>query len=142
MNEQTLERCCVCDEPTGHAGQGEDSLYCYCGAGPFCHGCWDGHWCRDRGEQEQADAQKEIATVQGQTRILKEQLAEAIRDAEFLRSAHDSLVEVEQDYWWLLKHCQWSNVNGGQCFIVKGVGYYDKHPLGIRKLREGEAKND
>ena len=37
-----LERCCICDEPTGGAGKDEDSLYCEkCDAGPFCEGCYD-----------------------------------------------------------------------------------------------------
>ncbi len=40
------EECCVCDEPAGHAGRGEDSLYCdHCGAGPFCEECFDHHGC-------------------------------------------------------------------------------------------------
>lgn len=49
-----LEYCCVCDEPTGRAGAGDDSLYCGCDCGPFCETCWDGHWCPER-EVEDAD---------------------------------------------------------------------------------------
>ncbi len=37
-----LEYCCVCDAPTGRAGQGEDSLYTSSGKlGPYCEDCWD-----------------------------------------------------------------------------------------------------
>lgn len=36
-----LERCCVCDEPTGKAGRDEDSLYRENGDGPYCETCWD-----------------------------------------------------------------------------------------------------
>jgi hypothetical protein len=37
-----LERCCNCDDPTGRAGRGEDSLYLDAiNAGPFCQRCWD-----------------------------------------------------------------------------------------------------
>lgn len=36
----TLEVCCKCDEPTGRAGKGEDSLYASNGDGPFCPMCW------------------------------------------------------------------------------------------------------
>lgn len=36
----TLERCCECDERTGRAGRGDDSLYIESGAGPFCGECW------------------------------------------------------------------------------------------------------
>ncbi len=44
-----LERCCSCDEPTGRAGRADDSLYCECGAGPFCEDCWDEHECPETG---------------------------------------------------------------------------------------------
>ncbi|MFW6369094.1 MAG: hypothetical protein ACOC0J_00750 [Myxococcota bacterium] len=37
----TRELCSVCDEPTGRAGAGEDSLYTEDGAGPFCESCWE-----------------------------------------------------------------------------------------------------
>lgn len=40
--DRPAERCCVCDEPMGKAGEGEDSLYC-CGMGPFCEACFDDH---------------------------------------------------------------------------------------------------
>lgn len=36
----TRELCCECDEPTGRAGIGEDSLYTDDGEGPFCETCW------------------------------------------------------------------------------------------------------
>jgi len=36
-----LEKCCLCDVPTGYAGKGEDSLYLE-DAGPYCDGCYDG----------------------------------------------------------------------------------------------------
>ncbi len=35
------ERCCACDEPTGKAGAGDDSLFQSDGSGPFCEDCWD-----------------------------------------------------------------------------------------------------
>lgn len=38
-----LERCVDCDDPTGRAGRADDSLYCDCGAGPFCGECHDEH---------------------------------------------------------------------------------------------------
>ena len=44
-----LERCCVCDQPTGKAGAGDGSLYCaYCDQGPFCDECYDAHPCADK----------------------------------------------------------------------------------------------
>lgn len=36
----TLEHCCECGDPTGHAGRGDDSLYTDDGEGPFCDACW------------------------------------------------------------------------------------------------------
>jgi hypothetical protein len=44
-----LERCCICDNPTGGAGKGEDSLYIplfrdgdmYAELGPLCPDCYD-----------------------------------------------------------------------------------------------------
>ncbi len=43
-----LEECYVCGKYTGRAGRADDSIYCECGAGPFCEECWDGHWCLER----------------------------------------------------------------------------------------------
>ena len=40
MSDDNLERCTVCDEPTGRAGRGDDSLYDDGGGGPYCSGCW------------------------------------------------------------------------------------------------------
>lgn len=50
-----LERCVECDEPTGRAGRGDDSLYCgHCGAGPFCAECHDLHLlCEECYEEEE-----------------------------------------------------------------------------------------
>ena len=42
----TLERCFICDEPTGKAGRFDDSLYCdLCGEGPFCEDHFATHKC-------------------------------------------------------------------------------------------------
>lgn len=43
-----IERCRECDDPTGRAGRGDDSLYCdslSCddGTGPFCEDCFEKH---------------------------------------------------------------------------------------------------
>lgn len=35
-----LEYCCECGDPTGNAGEGEDSNYTEDGEGPFCQGCF------------------------------------------------------------------------------------------------------
>lgn len=40
-----LEYCFLCGEQTGRAGRADDSIYCECGAGPFCLECWHGHSC-------------------------------------------------------------------------------------------------
>jgi hypothetical protein len=40
---QRIERCIVCDDPTGKAGACEDSLYDEHGTGPFCEECWEQH---------------------------------------------------------------------------------------------------
>ena len=37
----TLEYCCICDNPTGRAGEGEDSLFTDDGDGPYCWECWE-----------------------------------------------------------------------------------------------------
>jgi len=37
-----IERCCACDDPTGKAGPGDDSLYTDGGVGPFCDSCYTG----------------------------------------------------------------------------------------------------
>lgn len=39
-----IERCVVCEEPTGNAGAGDGSIYCdACNEGPFCDECWAAH---------------------------------------------------------------------------------------------------
>ena len=35
------ETCFLCDQPTGRAGQGDDSFYDDNDCGPYCEGCWD-----------------------------------------------------------------------------------------------------
>ncbi len=37
----TLEYCCECDQPTGCAGRGDDSLFTEDDQGPFCWECWE-----------------------------------------------------------------------------------------------------
>ncbi len=37
----THEICCQCENPTGRAGRGEDSLYTDNDWGPYCVGCWE-----------------------------------------------------------------------------------------------------
>ncbi len=41
MGTPPIEYCCECDEPTGRAGKGEDSLYTDDDNGPFCYECYD-----------------------------------------------------------------------------------------------------
>lgn len=41
--EQPYECCDSCGTATEKAGAGDGSLYCDCGAGPFCEGCYDEH---------------------------------------------------------------------------------------------------
>jgi hypothetical protein len=36
----SYELCCCCDQATGHAGKGEDSLYANNEYGPYCDDCW------------------------------------------------------------------------------------------------------
>ena len=36
----TIERCCICDEPTEKAGANDDSIYIDT-FGPLCEGCYD-----------------------------------------------------------------------------------------------------
>lgn len=36
-----LEYCCICEQPTGRAGKGNDSLYGDDDSGPYCEACWD-----------------------------------------------------------------------------------------------------
>ena len=44
MSGRPLEHCFICDEPTGRAGKGEDSLYCdECDKGPYCPDCFRKH---------------------------------------------------------------------------------------------------
>ena len=40
-----LEYCSVCDEPTGRAGRGEDSLYVD-DDGPYCSECYEALDCK------------------------------------------------------------------------------------------------
>lgn len=52
-NPMNIETCCRCNEPTGRAGAGDDSLYTAFGRGPFCQECFDEikcHGCEGSGE--------------------------------------------------------------------------------------------
>lgn len=54
------ELCGLCGEPTGRAGQGDDSIYCGCDAGPFCERCWFGHWCNERRLEHLTPAERAV----------------------------------------------------------------------------------
>lgn len=49
-----LEYCCDCNQPTGRAGRGEDSIYVVYSdkeVGPLCEECRNTHWvCEECGE--------------------------------------------------------------------------------------------
>ena len=50
-----LEHCVVCDEPTGKAGKGDDSLYLADGTGPYCQTCFDERQASDTFLEDLAD---------------------------------------------------------------------------------------
>lgn len=50
----SYEYCANCDEPTGHAGKADDSLYTGDGKGPFCDRCY-----RYEASIEQLEAENE-----------------------------------------------------------------------------------
>lgn len=55
-----IETCIQCDQPTGRAGRGEDSLYDdETDVGPFCEECWEAH------ESERGPAPTVIGTPEG-----------------------------------------------------------------------------
>jgi hypothetical protein len=62
-----LEYCCKCGEPTGHAGAGEDSIFCAnedCQLGPLCRSCAvlaDDCWCTKCAADEIERLRKEHA---------------------------------------------------------------------------------
>lgn len=71
MTTSPLEHCCNCDEPTGRAGEGEDSLYTdIYNLGPYCEDCWNDAllW------REQADS------LENENQRLKMLLAGAARE--------------------------------------------------------------
>jgi hypothetical protein len=45
----TLEHCCDCGDPTGHAGVGEDSLFLE-DSGPYCCECYEAAVAAAEGE--------------------------------------------------------------------------------------------
>ncbi len=52
-NYRGLEYCENCNEPTGRAGRGEDSLYCdEHDLGPLCPDCYDDHF-KETGEAQE-----------------------------------------------------------------------------------------
>ena len=66
MTERTYERCDICDELTGRAGKGEDSLYCdECDKGPFCSECHDIHRADDRLASARVIMERYIFKVDG-----------------------------------------------------------------------------
>lgn len=58
---QREEMCCICDELTGRAGKGDDSLYTDTGKGPFCQQCFDVQ--RVKEAREQAKLAKEFVEL-------------------------------------------------------------------------------
>lgn len=65
MNDNLkIEHCWICDEFTGNAGQGEDSLYDDEGGGAYCSGCWDTHQ-KEEGEKDILDQQEGLSRGDG-----------------------------------------------------------------------------
>ena len=64
MNQRPFEYCFLCDEPTGRAGRGDDSLYCdECDTGPYCSSCFDEH---HRGNELAKENKRLLKILQGE----------------------------------------------------------------------------
>lgn len=112
-----LERCCVCDAPTGKAGPGDGSLYCECGEGPFCEECDAEHWCmhslpdlteKERAALDSVDMTPVLGTPKEQISTLTRKCLALWRENAELRKRHKrdeeymseiDRLEGERDYW-------------------------------------------
>ena len=69
MSERPLELCFICDEPTGRAGKGEDSLYCdECDKGPCCPDCFRKHH----------ESDMRVAQLEEENKSLREAIQQAV----------------------------------------------------------------
>ena len=73
----SIERCLFCDEPTGRAGEGNDSLFDDQGEGPYCEECWDEYEARISQEEHEF----QIARQREWDNLISEQRNSRIRDA-------------------------------------------------------------
>ena len=109
-DERPLERCFSCDDPTGHAGAGDGSLYDELGLGPYCQDCWDKQQAgfiandgtaddlrRQLAEAKERYADIERAVWQGETgRADHEGLCDEIRRMVRVLQPHDPAPIDEQ----------------------------------------------
>ena len=94
-DERPLERCFSCDDPTGHAGAGDGSLYDELGLGPYCQDCWDKQQAGFIANDGTADdLRRQLAKVlpRGLVRLALAQIVAAEKDnrATILTRALDS----------------------------------------------------
>ena len=63
MDINKYEYCCMCEEETGKAGKGDDSLYLDDGDGPFCDTCYTlliGCWVSLGGQSHEKTRKKRM----------------------------------------------------------------------------------
>lgn len=89
------DRCCKCDELTGRAGKGDDSIYAEDGEGPFCVRCHR-EYCENQGYDSPAAVKLAAAVREAEAENvrLREALANVL--AEW-RSCWENGIESHPD---------------------------------------------
>lgn len=112
----SIEHCINCDEPTGRAGEGEDSIFAG-GVGPLCEDCYAG--IKQAMPSHSADASKMV-----ELRPMSEAPKDGTRLLLFL-----NVDDPDIAFW---DHCGW---------LMPSLGYYqDKDFIGWLPIPQVEVK--
>jgi len=115
-----LERCCVCDQPTGKAGRADDSIYIE--IGPLCDECADGTITYAR--LTAADALAELAN----------EYCEIVQPGLYDKGwkLREALQKALRQYWEVdkkmktIQTARYFNSNGVAVAIIAVANYFDE----------------
>ena len=74
------ERCAHCNNPTGRAGRGDDSLYGSSGKGPYCEPCYELVCDTEVMHSRYVDAEARIARLRAENEALRADVVWAVRN--------------------------------------------------------------
>lgn len=87
-----------------------------------------------------SDSSCPLELWQGDKRVWSGTVADLLAVMEERDRLKKSLDELLTDFAWILNHCQWSNINGRQGYVL--AGWNDRHSLCLHNIRAHRIENE